>query len=76
MVRSMPWVDEPSSAEELIGGIVLDGPFNLTVGEGIAPLEVENSEVDRQREWSAEPPFPLATRSWTVSEVSGTILSD
>jgi len=55
----MPWADEPSSAEELIGGIVPDGPFDLTVGEVIEPLEKEDPEVDTQCQFSAKPPFAL-----------------
>jgi hypothetical protein len=40
--------------------MVLDGPFDLTVGEVIKPLEEERPEVDTPRELSAEPPFPLS----------------
>jgi hypothetical protein len=43
----------------LVGGIVLDAPFDLTVGEVIELLEEESPEVDTEREFSAEPPLPL-----------------
>lgn len=45
--------------EELVGGMVLDSPVNLSIGEVVEPLEEESPEVDTQRELSAEPPFPL-----------------
>jgi hypothetical protein len=40
--------------------MVLDGPFDLTVGKVIKPLEEERPEGDTPREFSAEPPFPLS----------------
>jgi hypothetical protein len=66
MVGSMPGVDETSSAEELVGGIVLDGPFDLTVGEVVESLEEESPEVDTQREFSPEPPFPLGCGAFEI----------
>src|SRR4029450_5399416 len=59
VIGRVPWVDETSSAKELVGGIVPQGPFDLAISEVIEPLEQEGSEVDTQRECSAKPPFAL-----------------
>src|SRR5262245_24904385 len=55
----MPGVDEPSSAEELRGGSVPDGPFDLAIREGIEPLEKHDPKVEPQRQVAAQPPGAL-----------------
>src|SRR5499427_3669770 len=57
VVRRVPWIDETASAKELVGGIVLQGPFDLAISEVIEPLEQEGPEVDTQCQFSAQPPF-------------------
>ena len=46
MVGRPPVVDHAPPTEELVGRIVLDGPFNLAVGEVIEPLQEEGTKVD------------------------------
>jgi len=64
----VPWVDETSSAEELVGGMVLDGPFDLTISEVIEPLKKEGPEVDTPRQCSAQPPCALGSGSLEIME--------
>src|SRR5262252_7257812 len=59
VVRRVPWVDETSSAQQLVGCIVLKGPFDLAISEVIEPLEQEGPEVDTPCQFSAKPPFAL-----------------
>jgi hypothetical protein len=68
MIRSVPQGDDPSSVEELVGGIVLDGPFDLTVGEVIEPLEEYSPQVEPQPEFSAEPPFALGGGAFQIGQ--------
>ena len=68
VVGRVPWVDEASSAKELVGCIVLNGPFDLAIGEVIEPLEKEGSEVATQREFSAKPPFALGRGALKIAE--------
>ncbi len=55
----MPLVHHPPAAEQLVGGIILDPPLDLAVGEVVEPLEQEGPKVDAQLEFSADPPFAL-----------------
>jgi len=64
----VPWVDETSSAKELVGGIVLHGPFNLAIGEVIEPLEQKSSQMDAELELASEPPFPLGRGTLQIGE--------
>src|SRR5215471_13491661 len=57
MVRGTPVVDNTPPTEELVGGMVLASPVNLSIGEVVEPLEQKGTEVDTQREFSAQPPF-------------------
>src|SRR5215470_6309429 len=57
VIGSLPGGDETASAAELGGGIVLDGPCALTVGEVGEPLEEEGSQVETPRAFSPEPPY-------------------
>jgi hypothetical protein len=50
----------------LVSGIVLDGPFDLAVGEVVEPLEEEGPQVDTQLEFSAKPPFALGSGTLKV----------
>ena len=55
-------------AEESVGGIVLDGPFDLAVGQGVKPLEEQGPQVDPQPEFSAEPPFALGRGAFQIGQ--------
>ena len=68
MVGRMPWSDETSSAKELVGGIVLNGPFDLAIREVIEPLEQEDPEVDTQRQFSAKPPLALGRGAFQIRQ--------
>jgi hypothetical protein len=61
VVGNVLGVHKPLAAEELASGIVLDGPFDLAVGEMVEPLEEEGPKVDTQPEFSAESPLALGS---------------
>jgi len=66
VVRRMPWSDKTSSAKELVGGIVPNGPFDLAISEVIEPLEKQDPEVDTQRQFSAKPPLALSRGAFQI----------
>ena len=68
VVGSVPGVHKTLPAEESVGGIVLDGPFDLAVGQVVKPLEEEGPQVDPQPEFSAEPPFALGRGALQIGQ--------
>jgi hypothetical protein len=42
----MPVLNDATATEELVGGVVLHSPVDLSVGEIIEPLEQQSTEVD------------------------------
>ena len=54
--------------EELVGGMVLDSPVNLSIGEVIEPLEQKGTEVDTQLEFASKPPFALGRGALKIAE--------
>jgi hypothetical protein len=41
----MPVLNDAAATKELVGGVVLNGPVDLSVGEIIEPLEQQSTEV-------------------------------
>ena len=42
----MPVLNDATATKEPVGGVVLNGPVDLSVGEIIEPLEQQSTEVD------------------------------
>jgi hypothetical protein len=63
-----PVVDNAPPTEELVGGIVLHGPFDLAVGQVVKPLEEQGPQVDPQPEFSAEPPLALGRGALQIGQ--------
>ena len=59
MVGRMPLLNATQAAEELVGCVVLESTFNLSVGQIIQPLQQKGTEMNTQLEFSAQPPFTL-----------------
>src|SRR5262245_20350171 len=68
MVRCTPVVHNTPPTEELVGGMVLDSPVNLSIGEVVEPLEQKGTEVDTQLEFASKPPFPLGRGALQIGE--------
>lgn len=68
VVGSVPGINNTPSAEKLVGSIVLDGPFDLTVGEVVEPLEEQGPQVDPPPEFSAEPPLALGRGVFQIGQ--------
>src|SRR5262249_43610245 len=68
MVRCTPMVHNTPPTEELVGGMVLDSPVNLSIGEVVEPLEQKGTEVDTQLECMSKPPFALGRGALKIAE--------
>src|SRR5262249_35544680 len=68
MIRCTPVVYNTPPTEELVGGMVLDSPVNLSISEVVEPLEQKGTEVDTQLELASKPPFPLGRGTLQIGE--------
>ena len=62
----MPVLDDATATKELVDGIVLNGPVDLSVGEIIEPLEQQSTEMDAQLELATQPPFAFGRGAFEI----------
>jgi hypothetical protein len=68
MIWNVPGINNTPSAENLVGRIILNGPFDLAVGQVVKPLEEQSPQVDPQPEFSAEPPCALGCGAFQIGQ--------